>query len=68
MFSDDEVGAVVKAGITVAAQTEFVLITLLVSLFKGQFDAGCMAHLTAGSRSGRIPVVGRSRSRHLVSS
>jgi hypothetical protein len=34
MFSDDEVGAVVKAGITVAAQTEFVLITLLGSLFK----------------------------------
>ena len=36
----DEVGAVVKAGITVAAQAEFVLVMLLRALLFSQFEAG----------------------------
>jgi hypothetical protein len=65
VFSDDEVGAVVKASITVAAQAEFVLFTLRITLFVSKFDSGSMAgtgHNTGSncrSRSG-IPVVSRS--------
>ena len=38
MVPDDEVGAVVKTGVTVAAQTELVLITLSIAFFNGKFD------------------------------
>ena len=65
VVSDDEVGAVVKAGVTVAAQAEFVLITLYITLFVSKFDSGSMAGTgdntgsNCRSRSG-IPVVSRS--------
>ena len=65
VVSDDEVGAVVKAGITVAAQAEFVLITLYITLFVSKFDSWSVAGAcyntgsNCRSRSG-IPVVSRS--------
>ena len=40
---DDEVGTVVKAGITVTAQAEFVLITLRITLVLSKFDSWSMA-------------------------
>ena len=40
---DDEVGAVVKAGITVTAQAEFVLMTLRITLVLSKFDSWSMA-------------------------
>jgi hypothetical protein len=65
VFPEDEVGAVVKTGITVAAQAEFVLIILRNTLFVSKLDSGSMAGTgdntgsNCRSRSG-IPVVGRS--------
>lgn len=38
MVPDDEIGAVVKTGITVGAQTELVLITLSIARLNGKFD------------------------------
>ena len=43
MVADDEVGTVVKAGITVAAEAEFVLVTLHHSLLVSQFDTRSVA-------------------------
>jgi hypothetical protein len=67
--SDDEVGAVVKAGITVAAQAELVLVTLLIAFFDGKFDARVVLHGRHiggdGSGSSSSSPVGRSSSRHL---
>jgi hypothetical protein len=68
VFPDDEVRAVVKTGITVAAQAEFVLIILHTTLFVSKFDSGSMAGTgdntgsNCRSRSG-IPVVSR-KGRH----
>jgi len=65
VFPEDEVRAVVKTGITVAAQAEFVLIILHTTLFVSKFDSGSMAGTgdntgsNCRSRSG-IPVVSRS--------
>jgi hypothetical protein len=65
VFPEDEVRAVVKTGITVAAQAEFVLIILHTPLFVSKFDSGSMAGTgdntgsNCRSRSG-IPVVSRS--------
>ena len=59
---DDEVGAVVKAGITVTAQTEFVLFALRITLVLSQFAswsvAGACHNTGSNCRSrGGIPVV-----------
>jgi hypothetical protein len=43
VFPEDEVRAVVKTGITVAAQAEFVLIILHTTLFVSKFDSGSVA-------------------------
>jgi hypothetical protein len=43
VVADDEVGTVVKAGITVAAQAELVLVTLHHSLLVSQFDTRSVA-------------------------
>lgn len=43
VFPDDEVSAVVKAGITVAAQAEFVLITLHITFVVGKLDSWSVA-------------------------
>jgi hypothetical protein len=64
---DDEVGAVVKAGITVTAQTEFVLFALRITLVLSQFDswsvAGACHNTGSNCRSrGGIPVVTRKGS------
>ena len=62
---DDEVSAVVKTGITVAAQAEFVLFALRITLVLGKFDswsvAGACYNTGSNCRSrGGIPVVSRS--------
>jgi hypothetical protein len=67
VVADDEVGAVVKAGITVAAQAELVLVALRHSLLVSQFDTRSVAGATdnTGSNcrsSGGIPVDSRSGS------
>ena len=36
---NDEVGTVVKTGITVATEAELVLVTLRIAFFNGKFDA-----------------------------
>ena len=60
MVPDDEVGAVVKAGITVTAQTEFVLFALRITLVLSQFDSWSVAGACHNCRSrGGIPVVSR---------
>ena len=56
----DEVGAVVKAGIAVAAQAEFVLVMLLRALLFSQFEAGSVLFSSQHGSSGGGPVV-RSR-------
>jgi len=67
-----EVGAVVKASITAAAQAVFVFVTFDVALFLGEFEAGYML-LKRGcggggsSVSSSSPVV-RSSSGHFVRS
>ncbi len=43
VFPEDEVRAVVKTGITVAAQAEFVLIILHTTLFVSKFDSWSVA-------------------------
>ncbi len=43
ILPDDEVRAVVKTGITVAAQAEFVLIILHTTLFVSKFDSWSVA-------------------------
>ena len=43
ILPDDEVGAVIKACITIAAQTEFVLVTLHITLVLGKFDSWSVA-------------------------
>jgi hypothetical protein len=66
----DEVGAVVKAGITVAAQAEFVLVMLLRALLFSQFEAGSVLFGSSchGSSVGSSsPVVGSRGSRHCSS-
>ena len=50
MFPDDEVGAVIKACITIAAQTEFVLVTFRITLVLSQFDSRSVAG--AGDNTG----------------
>ena len=65
---DDEVSAVVKTGITVAAQAEFVLFALRITLVLGKFDswsvAGACYNTGSNCRSrGGIPVVSR-KGRH----
>jgi hypothetical protein len=65
-----EVGAVVKASITSAAQAVFVFVTFDVALFFGEFEAGYMfyrKHGYGGSVSSSSPVV-RSSSSHFVRS
>jgi hypothetical protein len=70
-----EVGAVVKASITAAAQAVFVFVTFDVALFKCEFEAGNMLLFYrkrgcgggGGSVSSSSPVV-RSSSSHFVSS
>ena len=69
VFPDDEVGAVVKACITVAAQAEFVLVTLHITLVLSQFDSWSVAgacHNTGSNCRGRsgIPVDSRSGGGH----
>ena len=51
MIPDDEVGAVVKAGITVAAQAKFVLVTLRITFVVGKFDSWSMAGDTGNTHS-----------------
>jgi hypothetical protein len=69
MFPDDEVSAVIKAGIAVGAQAEFVLFALHHSILVSQFDtrsvagAGHNTRSNCRSRSG-IPVDRRSSSSH----
>ncbi len=69
VFPEDEVRAVVKTGITVAAQAEFVLIILHTTLFVSKFDSWSVAGAcyntgsNCRSRSG-IPVVSRKGRRH----
>jgi hypothetical protein len=43
VFPEDEVRAVVKTGITVAAQAEFVLFALRITLVLGKFDSWSVA-------------------------
>jgi len=65
-----EVGAVVKASITSAAQAVFVFVTFDVALFFGEFEARYMfyrKHGYGGSVSSSSPVV-RSSSSHFVRS
>jgi len=65
-----EVGAVVKASITAAAQAVFVFVTFDVALFFGEFEARYMfyrKHGYRGSVSSSSPVV-RSSSSHFVRS
>ena len=69
VFPDDEVGAVIKACITVAAQAEFVLVTLHITLVLSQFDSWSVAgacHNTGSNCRGRsgIPVDSRSGGGH----
>ena len=65
---DDEVSAVVKTGITVAAQAEFVMFALRITLVLGKLDSWSMAgacyNTWSNCRSrGGIPVVSR-KGRH----
>lgn len=60
----DEVGAVVKAGITVAAQAVFVLVMLLRALLFSQFEAGSVLFGSHHGSSGGSPVVRSSSSSH----
>jgi hypothetical protein len=70
VFPEDEVSAVVKTGITVAAQAEFVLVILRITLVLGKLDSWSMAGACYNTGSncrsrGGIPVVSRKgRGRH----